>query len=107
MEDIQGNTEMLYRQLEQALARIKEIVQKNRELAEWHARSPRAIRTIKHLDAAIATFTPARPIAEYEVYKYATRNRHWRRTPYQHPVSIQDLLLHDIQTCQEKNKLLG
>jgi hypothetical protein len=34
MEDIQGNTEMLYRQLEQALARIKEIVQKNRELAE-------------------------------------------------------------------------
>jgi hypothetical protein len=107
MEDIQRNTEILYRQMEQALARIKENVQKNRELAERLTGSPIAIRTIKDLDATIAAFTPVRPIAEYQVSEYATRNRRWRCTPYQHPVSIQDLLLHDIQTRQEKNKLLG
>jgi hypothetical protein len=107
METIQKGTEVLYQQLEQAQARIKKNVQKNRDLAERLARSPRAIKTIKDLDAAIATITPVKPTAEYEVSEYATGNRCWRRTPYQHPVSIQDLLLHDIQTHQEKNKLLG
>jgi hypothetical protein len=107
LEAIQKGTEVLYQQLEQALARIKKNVWKNQELAERLARSPWAIRKIKDLDAAIATFTPVRLIAKYEVSEYATGNRCWRCTPYQHPVSIQDLLLHDIQTRQEKNKLLG
>jgi hypothetical protein len=98
-----------FRQLNQHLHidkySMKEINECN--LAEWLARSPRAIKTIKDLDATIATFTPVRPTAEYEVSEYATGNRCWRHTPYQHPVSIQDLLLHDIKTHQEKNKLLG
>ncbi len=107
METIQKGTEVLYQQLEQALARTKKNLQKNCKLAERLARSARAIKTIKDLDAAIATFTPVKLIAKYKVSEYATGNRCWRRTPYQHPVSIQDLLLHDIQTRQEKNKLLG
>jgi hypothetical protein len=40
MDTIQKGTEVLYQQLEQALARIKDNVQKNRELAEQIARSP-------------------------------------------------------------------
>jgi hypothetical protein len=107
MEAIQKGTEVLYQQLEQALTRIEKNVQKNRELAERLARSPRAIRMIKDLDAAIATFAPAKPSAEYEISKNTTGNKHWRCSPSQHPVSIQDLLLHDIQTRPEKNKFLG
>jgi hypothetical protein len=63
--------------------------------------------TVKDLEANIATFSPARPVTEYQVLEYATGNKRWRCAPSQHPVSIQDLLLHDIQTRQEKNKLLG
>ena len=107
MEAIQKGTKVLYQKMEQALAKIEENVQRNCDLAERLARSPRAIKTIKDLDTAIATFAPTRPSAEYELSKYATGNKRWRRSPSQHPVSIQDLLLHDIQTCQEKNKLLG
>jgi len=104
MEAIQKGMKVLYQQMEQALAKIEENVQRNCDLAERLARSPRAIKTIKDLDAAIATLAP---IKEYKVSEYATRNKCWRRAPYQHPVPIQDLLLHDIQTRQDKNKLLG
>ncbi len=107
MGAIQKGTEVLYQQLEQALARMEENVEKNCELAEWFARTPRAIKTIKDLDAAIAIFAPTTPIAKYRVSEYTTRNKRWKRAPSQHLVSIQDLLLHDIQTGQEKNKLLG
>ncbi len=107
MEAIQKGTEVLYQQLEQALAKIEENVQKNCKLAERLARSPRAIKMIKDLNAAIATFVPVRPTAEYGISEYATGHKCWRRAPYQHPVSKQDLLLQDIQTHQEKNKLLG
>jgi len=100
MEAIQKGTEVLYQQMDQALARINKAVWNNREMAEQIARSPRAIKTIKDLDTTIAMFTPTRPIAEYQISKYATRNKRWRRAPSQ-------LLLHDIQTRQEKNKLLG
>jgi hypothetical protein len=89
------------------LAKIQENVQKNCKLAEQIARSPRAIKTIKDLDTAIANFTPTRQLAEYKISEYTTGNKHWRRAPSQHLVSIQDLLLHNIQTRQEKNKLLG
>jgi hypothetical protein len=107
MEAIQKGTKVLYQKMEQALAKIEENIQRNCNLAERLARSPRAIKTIKDLDTAIATFAPTRPSAEYELSEYATGNKRWRRSPSQHPVSIQDLLLHDFQTCQEKNKLLG
>jgi len=107
MEAIQKGTEVLYQQMDQALARINKAVWNNHEMAEQIARSLRAIKTIKDLDTAIAMFTPTRPIAEYQISEYATRNKQWRCAPSPHPVSIQGLLLHDIQTCQEKNKLLG
>jgi hypothetical protein len=58
-------------------------------------------------DAAIAMFTPTRPIAKYQISEYATGNKRWRCAPSQHPVSVQDPLLHDIQSSQEKNKLLS
>jgi hypothetical protein len=76
-------------------------------MAERLPRSPRAIKTIKDLEAAIATFAPVKPNPEYEVSQYATRNKRWKHTPSQHPVLIQDLLLYDVQTRQAKNKLLG
>ena len=100
-------TELLQQQLEQALAKIKQNVQKNKDLAEQISRSPRAIRTIKALEAAIATFAPIKTSPEYEISEYATGNKRWRRSPSQHPVPIQDLLLYDVQARQEKNKMLG
>jgi hypothetical protein len=106
-ETIQKGMEVLHQQLGRALARIEEHVQKNHELAERLARSPRAIKTVKDLEADIATFSPARPITKYKVLEYAIGNKRWRHALSQHPVSIQDLLLHDIKTRQEKNKLLG
>jgi hypothetical protein len=105
MEAIQKGTEVPYQQMDQVLFRIHKAIQNNCEMAEQIARSLRAIKTIKDLDTAIAMFTPTRPIAKYQISEYATGN-HWQRAPSQHPVSVQDLLLHDIQSCQEKNKLL-
>jgi hypothetical protein len=107
MDSIQKGTEILYQQLEQALAKIKNNVQKNGEMAEQIARSPRATKTIKDLEAAIATFAPSKPIAEYQLSDYATGNNCWKRAPFQYPVSIQDLLLQDIQARQRTNKILG
>jgi hypothetical protein len=98
MEAIQRGAEVLYQQMDQALASINKAVQKNRKMAERIARSPWAIKTIRDLDTAIAMFTPTRPIAEYEISEYATGNKRWQCAPSQHPVSIQELLLHDIQT---------
>ncbi len=103
---IQG-TKILYQQIEQALTRINKATQKTHELEEQIARSPQAIKTIKDLDAAIARFTLNKPVMDYETSSYATGNKCWWHAPSQHPVSIQDLLLHDIRTRQEKNKLLG
>ena len=87
---------------------LLQYIQKNRELPERLTRSPRAIKTIKDLEAAIAIFAPVKPTPEYEVSEYATGNKCLRCNSAQHLVPIQDqLLLHDIQTRQEKNRLLG
>jgi hypothetical protein len=53
---IQANNQALQAQLEQALARIEQNVQKNKDLAERITRSPRAIQTIQALEVAIAIF---------------------------------------------------
>jgi hypothetical protein len=71
------------------------------------ARSPRAIKTSKDLEAAIAMFTPTKLIIDYEISGYATGRRCWVCSPFQHPTSIQDHVLEDIQGCQEKKWLLG
>ncbi len=107
LETIQKGNELLQQQLEQALAKIEQNVQKNKDLAEQISRSPRAVKTIQALEAAIAIFGQTRPKPEYEVSEYATGNKPWRRSPAQHPVPIQDLLLYDVQVKHEQNKILG
>jgi hypothetical protein len=75
---IQANHQALQRQLEQAVARIKRNVKKNKDLAEQISRSPRAIKTIQALEAAIAIFGQNKPEPEYEVSEYTTGSRRWR-----------------------------
>ncbi len=103
LEIIQANNQALRTQVEQALARIEQNVQKKKKLA-W---SPRAIQTIQALEAAIAIFGQDKYEPEYEVSEYATRNRCWRQSPTVHPVPIQDLLLYDVQNKHKQNKILG
>jgi hypothetical protein len=106
MEAIQKGMELLQQQLEQALAKMEQNVQKSKDLAEQISRSPRAVKTIQALEAAIAIFGRSKPNPEYEISQYATGNKHWRWSPAQLPVPIQDLLLYDVQAHQEKNKIL-
>jgi hypothetical protein len=94
-------------QLEQALAKIEQKVQKNKDLARRISRSPRAIQKIQALEAAIAIFGQNKPNPEYEVSEYATGNRRWKCSPAQHLVPIQDLLLYDVQNKHNQNKILG
>jgi hypothetical protein len=56
MEAIRRGTELLQQQLEQALVKIKQNVQKHKDLAKRISRSPRAIKTIQALEATIAIF---------------------------------------------------
>jgi hypothetical protein len=107
MEAIRKGTALLQQQLEQTLAKMEHNVQKNKNLAEGISRLPRAIKTIQALEAAIAIFDRTKPNPEYDVSEYAARNKHWKRSPAQHSIPIQDLLLYDVQAHQEKNKLLG
>jgi hypothetical protein len=107
LETIQANNRALQTQLEQALAKIEQNVQKNMNLAERISRSPRAIQTIQALEAVIAIFRKNKPDPKYEVLEYATGNRHWKRSPAQHPVPIQYLLLYDVQNKHNQNKILG
>ncbi len=53
---IQASNEALYAHLDKALARINKNLQQNKELANRISRSPRAIKTIQALEAAIAMF---------------------------------------------------
>jgi peptidoglycan hydrolase CwlO-like protein len=54
LEEIQASNKALQAHLEHALAKIEHNVQKNKELTEQISRSPRAIKTIQALEAAIA-----------------------------------------------------
>jgi hypothetical protein len=67
LEFIQASNEALHTHLEEALARIERNVQKNQELAERISRSPRAIKTIQALEAAIAMFAQNHPEPEYQI----------------------------------------
>jgi hypothetical protein len=72
---IQASNEALYEHLEETLARIKRNVQQNQELAHRISRSPRVIKTIQALEAAIATFAQNQLEPEYQISEYATGNR--------------------------------
>jgi hypothetical protein len=65
LKTIQRNNKFLQLQLEQALAKIEQNVQKNKDLAKRISRSPRAIKTIQAVDAAIAIFEQTKPKPEY------------------------------------------
>jgi (p)ppGpp synthase/HD superfamily hydrolase len=83
---IQASNEALYAHLDEALARINKNRQQNKELANRISRSPRAIKTIQALEAAIAMFEQNQPEPEYQISEYATGNKRWRRAPSVHPV---------------------
>jgi hypothetical protein len=93
---ILASNEALYAQLDEALARIHRSVQQNQELAHRIARSPRAIKMIQALEAAITMFAQNNPEPEYEMSEYATGNRRWKRAPSVHPVPITDLLEYEV-----------
>jgi hypothetical protein len=107
LEFIKASNKALHAHLEEALARIEQNVQRNKELAERISRSPRAIKTIQALEAAIAMFNQNHPEPEYQTSEYATGNRRWRRRPSFHPVPITDILEFDVQQKHNKNKILG
>jgi hypothetical protein len=107
LEFIQASNEALYAHLEEALARIERNVQQNKELAQRISRSPRAIKTIQALEAAIAMFARNQPEPEYQTSEYATSNRCWKRAPSVHPVPITDLLEYEVLNKHNKNQILG
>jgi len=107
LETIQASNHLLQTQLEQALARIKQNVPKNKELAERISRSPRAIKTIQALEAAIAVIEQNNQDPEYQILEYATGNSRWKCAPIVHPLPITDLLKYDVQNRQNKNRILG
>jgi hypothetical protein len=67
LEAIQASNEALHAHLEQALSRIEQNVHKNKELAERISRSPREIKTIQALEAALAVFERNHPEPEYRI----------------------------------------
>jgi hypothetical protein len=96
LEFIQASNDALHAQLEEALARIEQNVQQNKELSHRISRSPRAIKTIKALEAAIAMFAQNQPETKYQTSEYATGNKHWKCPPSVHPVPITDLLEYEV-----------
>jgi hypothetical protein len=104
---IQASNKELHAHLDEALARINKNLQRNKELADRISRSPRAIRTIQALEAAIAMFEQNHPEPEYQTSEYATGNRRWKRAPSVHPIEITELLNYEVQKKHNKNKILG
>jgi hypothetical protein len=104
---IQASNKALYAHLDEALDRINKNLQQNRELADRISRSPRAIKTIQALEAAIAMFKRNQPQPEYQISEYATGNKRWKRAPSVHPVEITELLNYEAQKKHHTNQILG
>ena len=75
---IRANNEALYTHLDKVSDRIKENI---KQLAKRFSRSPRAIKAMQALEAAIAMFERTHPEPEYQTSEYATGNRRWKRAP--------------------------
>jgi hypothetical protein len=90
-----------------ASARINKNLQQNKELVQRISRSPRAIKTIQALEAAITMFSQNQPVPEYQTSEYATGNRCWKRAPSVHPVAITDLLEYEVKKKHNQNKIVG
>jgi hypothetical protein len=104
---IQASNEALYTHLDEALDRINKNLQQNKELANRISRSPRAIKMIQALEAAIAMFKQNQPEPDYQTSEYATGNRRRKRAPSVHPVEITELLNYEAQNKHRKNRILG
>ncbi len=104
---IQASNKALYAHLDEALDRINKNLQQNRELSDRISRSPRAIKTIQALEAAVAMFERNQPEPEYQISEYATGNKRWKRAPSVHPIEITELLNNEAQKKHHKNKILG
>jgi hypothetical protein len=101
---IKANNEALYAHLDKVSDRIDRNL---KQLAKRFSRSPRAIKAMQALEAAIAIFERTHPEPEYQISEYATGNRRWKRAPSVHLVEITELLNHEAQKKHHKNKILG
>jgi hypothetical protein len=101
---IQASNEALYAHLDEVSDRIDKNL---KELADRVSRSPRAIKTIQALEAAIAMFERNQPEPGYKISEYATGNKRWKRAPSVHPIEITELLNYEAQKKHQQNKILG
>jgi hypothetical protein len=101
---IRSNNEAHYAHLDEVSDRIEENL---KQLAKRFSRSPRAIKAMQALEAAIAMFEQTHPEPEYRISEYATGNRRWKRAPSVHPVEITELFNYEVQKKHNKNKILG
>jgi ribosome-associated translation inhibitor RaiA len=104
---IQATNKEIYDQMDKALDRIERSMRRIPELAERMSRSTRAVQPSQALDQAGAIFEHYKPEPEYQLSEYATGNRRWKRAPRVHPVEITELLNYEVQTKNNKNKILG
>jgi len=101
---IRANNEALYTHLDKVSDRIEENI---KQLEKRFSRSPRAIKAMQALEAAIAMFDRTHPEPEYQTSEYATGKRRWKRAPSVHPIEITELLNYEAQKKHHKNKILG
>jgi len=101
---IRANNEALYTHLDEVSDRIKENI---KQLAKRFSRSPRAIKAMQALEAAITMFDWTHPEPEYQTSEYATGKRHWKRAPSVHPIEIMELLNDEAQKKHHTNNILG
>jgi hypothetical protein len=101
---IRANNKALYAHLDEVSDRIHENL---KQLVKRFSRSPRAIKAMQALEAAIAMFDRTHPEPEYQTSEYATGNRRWKRAPSVHPIEITVLLNYEAQKKHRKNKILG
>ncbi len=82
---IRANNEALYTHLDEVSHRIEENI---KQLEKRFSRSPRAIKAMQALEAAIAMFNQTHPEPEYHTSEYANGKRRWKRAPSVHPIEI-------------------
>jgi hypothetical protein len=70
------------------------------------SRSPRALKMVQALEAAIAKFQ-TKPEPQYQISEYATGNKRWKREPSVYPFQVTDLLEYEVHNKHSQNKILG
>jgi hypothetical protein len=101
---VKANNDALYNQLDEVSDRIKENI---KQLETRFSRSPRAIKAMQALEAAIAMFDRTHQEPEYQISEYATGRGRWRRAPNVQPIELMELLNYEAQKKHHKNRLLG